>query len=128
VSIKNEQGFVLLEVLIAIAIIGVIAAGFLGAMHNATTAALKTDRIDTARTLAEGQMEYIKQLGFATSYSPGDLNVYDSIHNQFFNYPGYSATITTVNAAQRDANIQKVTVTIKYMGSTVLTLDDCKAN
>src|SRR5208283_1305690 len=106
---KNQKGFSLLEVLVAIALIGVVAAGFLGAMANATKGAITTDQIDTARTLAQGQMEYIKKLPFAPSYSPGDSTVYDSIHNHFIYYPGYSATITAVNAAQRDANIQKIT-------------------
>ena len=122
VTAKNEKGFSLLEVLIAIAIIGVVCAGFLAAMNNAHKGATIIDQIDTSRALAEGQMEYIKKQPFATSYSPDPTMVN--------NYPGYSATITTANTAQRDANIQKITVTIFYVrpngvsGNT--TLEDCK--
>ena len=71
-------------------------------------------------------MEYVKTLPFAASYSPGDYTVYDSTHNKFINYAGYSATITSVNAAQRNVDIQKITVTIFYNGINITTLDDCK--
>lgn len=128
--IRSEKGFSLLEVLVAIALISVVSAGFLGAMNNAQKGAMKTDQMDKARALAQDQMEYVKTLPFATSYSPGPTTVYDSVNNQFINYPGYSATITATPAAQRDANIQKITVAIIYITPddrpATTTLDDCR--
>jgi prepilin-type N-terminal cleavage/methylation domain-containing protein len=115
---KRQKGFSLLEVLVALAILGLVATGFLTSMTNATKGAVKTDRIDTSRVLAQGQMEYVKKQPFAPSYTA------EAISGQI--YPGYAATITAVNAAERDANIQKITVTITYNGVTAATLNDCK--
>ena len=127
--ISNEKGFSLLEVLISLAIIGVVCAGLLGGMANSLKGANTIDQIDTARSLAEGQLEYIKKQPFAVSYAPDPAMVTVSgnpITYSFNGFSGYSATITAVNAAQRDANIQKITVTIKHNGITATTLDGCK--
>lgn len=113
--------------MIAIAIIGILVSGFMSGMNVAMKGAVNNDQVDTARSLAVGQMEYVKALAFAASYSPGDSSVYDSINNKFINYAGYSATITAVNAAQRNVNIQKITVTIYFNGAVRAVLDDCKA-
>jgi len=127
--LKNEKGFSLLEVLIGIAIIGIVCAGFLGGMTHALKGANDVDQIDTARALAEGQMEYVKKQTFATAYTPDSSMVTSSgspaVYN-FDNYTGYSAAITAANAADRDALIQKITVTISYHGTPVATLESCK--
>lgn len=122
---KDEKGFVLLEVLIAIAVLGILASAFFFGMNNATKGAVLTDRIDTSRSLAESQMEYVKNQAYAVSYLP-DPTVYNSGTHQFNNYPGYSAAISVTEAAERDSRIQKVTVTISYKGAVAATLDDCK--
>jgi prepilin-type N-terminal cleavage/methylation domain-containing protein len=123
---KSEKGFSLLEVLVAMALIGIVAVGCLAAMTNATKGAVTIDRIDTARALAQGQMEYAKKLPFAASYNP-DPSMVNPTTNEFIDYPGYVASISTGNAAQRDAFIQKITVTITHNGNIATTLDDCKA-
>ena len=94
-------------------------------MSNATKGAVLTDRIDTSRSLAASQMEYVKNQPYALSYSP-DPTVYDSGTDQFTSYPGYSAAISVTDAAERDSRIQKVTVTISHNGAVAATLDDCK--
>jgi prepilin-type N-terminal cleavage/methylation domain-containing protein len=120
-SQKGEKGFALLEVLVAIAIIGVVAAGFLLAMKNAVQGAEITDRIDTARVIAQAQMEYIKTQPFRAD---ADYAIDSALMSQ---YPGYSVPDPTVeNAQDRDGLIQKITVSVIHDGKTVMTLQDCK--
>ena len=125
---RNQKGFSLLEVLVSLALIGVLTTGFLGAMSNATKGAIMNDRIDTSRALAQGQMEYVKKLAFSTNATvyPPDPNMVNG-SNQFINYPGYSVAISASNAAQRSASIQTITVTIFYNNTAAATLQDCKA-
>jgi prepilin-type N-terminal cleavage/methylation domain-containing protein len=122
---RSQKGFVLLEVLIAIAVLGILASGFFVGMNNATKGAVMTDRNDTSRSLAESQMEYVKNQPYAVSYLP-DPAVYDYENNQFTNYPGYSAVITVTDAAERDSRIQKINVAISYRGVVAARLDDFK--
>lgn len=123
---QSERGFTLIEVLVSLALIAVVAVGYLGAMVTSTKGAETTRQIDVSRALAEGQMEYIKHQPFATSYTPDPSMV--NGNNQFTDYPGYSVSITVTNAAQRDANIQKITVAIAQNGINTTTLSDCKVN
>lgn len=111
------------------AVIGIVCVGLMGGMSNSLKGANTTDQIDTARALAEGELEYAKNQPFAASYTPDPTMVNASgspVTYNFNDYPGYSATLTAANAAQRDANIQKITVTIKYNGVTATTLEGCK--
>lgn len=118
---KSQKGFTLLEVLIALAIIGITAAGFMGALTTSTQTAMKTDQIDTARTIAQTQMEYVKKQAFSAA---GSYSRNDSIMEE---YPNYTAVISTSPAAERDSYIQKITVTVSYNGRTIATLEDFKA-
>jgi len=59
--IKNERGFTFVEVVIALAILGVIAAGFLMALATASKAIIIADERTTAESLARSQMEYVKK-------------------------------------------------------------------
>jgi prepilin-type N-terminal cleavage/methylation domain-containing protein len=115
---KSEKGFSLIEVLISLAIIGIVSVGFLSALATSSKAAVKNDQIDTARTLAQSQMEYVRKQPYASTYTPESISGSD--------YAGYSASITTSSLVQRDSLIQKISVTIYKAGSSVTTLDGCK--
>jgi len=115
---KAQKGYALVEVLVALAVISIVAAGFISALQNSIQASTLADRKDTARSLAQSQMEYIKKQPFAVSYAP------DTISSD---YAGYSANITAANAAERDSSIQKVTISIYFGGKVVFSLDNYKA-
>ena len=67
---KSEKGFSLIEVIIAIAILGIIGTAFLGALATASKAMFVADERATAESLARSQMEYVKsQVYDAASYS-----------------------------------------------------------
>lgn len=127
--IKSEKGFTLIEVLISLLILGIIAVGTTGGLTHAAKTAYYTNSRETAKNIAETQMEYVKNSPYSlVSYSPYTPS----------SPPDYWSRYTTAIAVaavpgNSDLNIQKITVTVSYTniynGTTVNTvLEDFKAN
>jgi prepilin-type N-terminal cleavage/methylation domain-containing protein len=112
---KDEKGFSLIEILVSLALFGIISVGFLSSLGTASAVTITTDKQETARNLAETQMEYVKSQAYATSYATAPIPD---------EYGGYSATIDVESL--HDSNIQKITVTIERHGEEVTTLEGYK--
>ena len=56
----SSRGFTLIEVLIALALMGIIAIAFLSALTTGSAAFIVADERATAESLARSQMEYVK--------------------------------------------------------------------
>jgi prepilin-type N-terminal cleavage/methylation domain-containing protein len=82
---RNEKGFGIVEVLIAIALLAIISIAFFNALSTTSKALFTTDERATAESLAKSQMEYVKNQLFSASYTPEPISS---------EYEGYSATIT----------------------------------
>jgi prepilin-type N-terminal cleavage/methylation domain-containing protein len=109
----HKKGFSLIEVLISIAILSIIGVGILEILNTALKTLTLTDESETAKNIAEMQIEYVKSQPFALSYVPSDINA---------SYPGYSATVETDIVASRDGDIQKLTATVRHGTRTILVL------
>ncbi len=117
--IKNEKGFSLIEVIIALALLGIIAVAVLGGLATASNTLAIADERTTAESLARSQMEYAKNQTYAASYTaPIPQDYVDA---------GYSATIV-VNPVTGKGGLQKITITIEHQGRQVITLEGYKAN
>ena len=114
---KSEEGVSLLETIVSLALLGIIAVAFLGALATSSSSRLIADEHASARILAESQMENIKQQTYAFSYDP--VSVPDG-------YPGYSALVDVEN--MRNSNIQMITVTIEHHGKDITELESYKVN
>lgn len=125
---KNERGFTLIGVVIAVAILGVIAAGFLGGLAGASRALFTADERTTANNLAESQMEDVKNQDYDDTNDPPQYALLSDIPD------GYGIEV----AAERldpegdgfddDDGIQKITVTIEHHGREIMILEDYKVN
>ena len=114
----SSRGFTILEVVIAIALLGIIAVSVLTALSTASVALIIADRRATAESLARTQMEYVK-------HSPYD-DVLEDGHPQYPLDPAITplppsySMVTTAVRLNRDENpndddgIQKITVTVSY--------------
>ena len=133
--LREEKGFTLVEVIISIVLLSLIAAAVAGGLFTSSKALVQNDSLETAKNLAETQMEWVKNLLFipgTASYSPAPI---PSEQN------GYTATITVIDGTNttafpynsdptlnkaRNSNLQKITVKIFRNGSLTYTLEGYK--
>ena len=78
---KSEKGNSLLEVLIAIALLGAVSVMFLGGVANSTNARVNADTRASAKILAEGIIDSVKKMPYDTSYNftvPEEFSTYST--------------------------------------------------
>lgn len=113
---RSEKGFSLIEMLIAVAIIGIIVVGIFSSLGIASKLLINTDTAEAARDLAEAQMEYIQNQPFSSLYS-ASLGL-DA------KYPGYSTEVAAPVYLQDD--LQKINITIQKGTDIAFILVDYK--
>jgi len=114
--IKSEKGNSLIEVLVALALLGTVSVLFLGGAASSTDARVNVDTRSTAKILAESIIDSVKKMDYDTSY-----NI--TIPNGFATF---SANLTVDSMA--NGNIQELTVTVSRFGNQILQLQDYKMN
>ena len=114
----SSSGFTLIEVLITLALIGIIAIAFLSAISTASMALITADERATAESLARSQMEYVKNQEYI-DYSEPDHDDYDEITNT----EGFEIELL-VEPVQ--TGLQKITVTVSRDDEEVITLENYK--
>lgn len=138
--IRNERGFSLIEVLIALALLGIIAVAFLGGLFTASKAILIADERTTAESLARSQMEYVKnrdyEYGASPSYEQVDVEALPT-------HPGYFISVDAppinpdtgevLTNPGDDVGIQKIIITVKQgteagTAEEVITLEGYKVD
>ena len=111
---RGQRGQMLIEVLIALAILGVVAVTFLSVLTTSALFLLKADRDTTANSLARSQLEYIQNAEYAE----------DGVYGLIDNIPGsYSLTVAT---EEIEVGLQKVTVSVYQAEKFVIDLSDYK--
>jgi len=120
---RNQSGYTLVEAVISIALIGVVAVALFTGLGTASKVLLVTDARETAKNLAETQMEYIKsaQVDFnplANTYvTPASLIPASQSAYVPSNVVYHGSDALYFNPV-RDDNIQKIIVTITGAGLT----------
>lgn len=125
----RSRGFTMIEVVIAMLLLGIIGVAVLTSLSYASTVLIMTDRRATAESLAKTQMEYVKSQNYTSAPTEGVAN-----YTKITDIPeGY--TIWSVNRdgqlvdsviigipwdsenstyVKYDLGLQKITVIIKY--------------
>ncbi len=120
----RESGVTLIETVVALAILGTIAVTFLSGLVTTSRAAFTADERATAESLAQSQMEWVKDTDYvysATQYSPAPIPGGKD-------YINYSANITAAPLNIPDDGIQKITVTVRRSGEGVIILEGYKVD
>jgi prepilin-type N-terminal cleavage/methylation domain-containing protein len=113
---KGEKGFSLMEVALAMALLGVVAIAFLGGLATGSRAIMIADERATAESLARTQMEYIRQQNYDANLDTGHP-VYQKISDIPDDYkidieavrPDYKG-----NGEDNDDGIQHITVMVTH--------------
>lgn len=131
--LKGENGFTLIEVVLALALLGIVAVAFLGGLAAGSRAILVADERATGESLARTQMEYVRQQEYI-DYSQDPHDSYLVIDDPPPEYiVDFSAAPIdaetgvpygeTGGVFVQDDGIQKMTVTILHHGEQVFILE-----
>ena len=104
----SSPGFTLVEIVIAIALLGVIAVAILSALSYASTVLIIADSRATAESLARSQVEYVKN----QQYDFDDPQSYEQADVE--STPGYFISVSAEPLHAPDDGIQKITVIVSY--------------
>ena len=118
--LSSEKGASLVEALIAVAIVAIAVIPFLAAFSTGSLAVGKADRQVTAENLGRSQMEYTKSQSYAVA--PASYDIITPLP------ASYSVSSDATAVSGRDANIQKITVTVQHDGKVLVVLEDFKLN
>ena len=113
----SEKGFTLIETLAGMFLMVLIGVALLASLTLSSKILADTDNRETARDLAVSEMEYVKKLFYATTYSQ-DVSLIPGGSN-------YGVTIDTPEAIE-DGNLQKIRVIIRRNGNEVTRLEGYK--
>jgi prepilin-type N-terminal cleavage/methylation domain-containing protein len=137
----SSSGFTLIEVLIALALVGIIAIAFLSAISTASMALITADEQATAESLARSQMEYVKNQDYEQAPNGGEAT-YDPIPSIPDGYsiwsenrtPGqYVSSVIAIpwdseenQPVNEDNGLQRIKLAIKHDDEEVITLEGYK--
>lgn len=118
IAFSSETGAGLIESMIAMAIVAIALTALVVALSTGSLAVQRTDERVTAENLARAQLEYTKGQAYRTAPA-----LYDTIAPL---PAGYSISAEGSSISGRDADIQKVTVTVSSNGEIMLVMEDFK--
>jgi prepilin-type N-terminal cleavage/methylation domain-containing protein len=131
---KGERGFSLMEVALAIALLGIVAVAFLTALATGSKAIFIADERATAESLARAQIEYVRSQEYSgahwnytldypesgpTRASADEPTWWDPVNDRppllSDDYTGYTVIVSTepLNGILDDG-IQVITVTVRH--------------
>ncbi|MDV2989698.1 MAG: prepilin-type N-terminal cleavage/methylation domain-containing protein [Dehalogenimonas sp.] len=111
----KKNGFSMVEVLIALLLLGTVGLGFLAVLANSSSHTLNADVRATAESIARSQMEYVKAQPYDGSNPPVYL-----VDTTKFDATIWQITITGERLDPRgdgtgnDDGLQKITITVEY--------------
>jgi prepilin-type N-terminal cleavage/methylation domain-containing protein len=117
--VDGQKGVALVEVLVAVAIIGITLVVFLSAVSTGSIGVAKTEEQVTAENLARSQLEYTKSQTYLAAPAS-----YDTVTPP----AGYAVSAEAASIPDTDSSIQMITVTVTRDGETLVTVEDFKVD
>ena len=128
---KSQKGFALIEILVALALLGITAVGLLSGLSTTFRAGMISQERVVAESLAKSQWEYIKAQDYilTADYNPDDPEK----RYQLIDIPdelvvkGYAIEIgtpATIIGPGGEFELQSITVVINCDSKQLLTMSD----
>ena len=116
----GQRGAGLAEVLVALLVTATAVVIFVSSLYSGSrTVGIIYERT-TAENLARSQLEYVKGQEYAVA--PTTYAILPSVPH------GFSISAEASAIEERDENIQRITVTVRRNGETLMALEDFKVN
>jgi prepilin-type N-terminal cleavage/methylation domain-containing protein len=136
--LRKQSGFTLIEVIIALGLLGVIGIAFLGTLATSSSGIIVSDERATAESLARSEMEYVKSHDYGVapwSYElplpndwpeeslPGWWDT-EEPHTLPEGYQNYTALVVASrldpkgDGTSSDDGLEKITITITFLEDT----------
>ncbi|MFW6125890.1 MAG: type IV pilus modification PilV family protein [Chloroflexota bacterium] len=122
-----SRGFTAIEALVALAILGLIAATYMSGVMTALRSASLADERSTAQSLAQSQMEYVQTAPYDDVNDPPTYQVDPNLTGT-----GYTIEVSASrldpegDGPQDDDGLQEITVTVKADEEIIYTLQGTK--
>ena len=139
--IKNEKGASLVEVILALGLLGLFATTFAMAVFIATKSIAIADERTTAESLARAQMEYIKRQEYIYDNNEAEyieINLDENPNYLIWSVDHLGSIVEEVVAVpwdsqsnmwtSPDVGLQKIILKIYHQGKEVLTLEGYKVD
>jgi type II secretion system protein I len=115
-----QQGFTLIEVLVALAILGIIAAVFMYALASSSRSTSLSDERTLAESLARTEMEYEKSFGYVPAPWQKQVTTLPA------GYADFSVSVSASLVHATDDGLQLITIVVSHGAKTVYTLTGYK--
>ncbi len=116
-SVGAERGTTTIEVILAVAILGLVAAAFLGAVATGTRVTAAGSEKAVAESLVRSQLEYVRECAYQHEASEYPVDPTLTVPE------GWTVPNPAVEPVYATADrLQRVTVTAEHRGQTILSI------
>ena len=119
---REQPGFTLIEVLIAVGILAAVATGFLTALNTSSRATRGLDEQVTASNLAAAYLEAIRELPYADTYPNAGDDITIPFQYDVNVDIDYSNDSTTWVDSYTDETLERITVVVSREGKYILSI------
>jgi prepilin-type N-terminal cleavage/methylation domain-containing protein len=121
-ALRCQRGDTLAEVLVAVAILGVVAVAFLSAMVTAYHGVIVADQKTMAESLTRTELEHVRNTSYPIGDSSRSSSGYDvAVDAEYIDPASYEGTVDPLG-------MQRITITVSRQGEVVLITESTKVN
>ena len=108
---RNEKGFTLLEILVALTVLSIGLLGMAGLTTSIIHGNTLSKKVTTATTLGQDRMEHFRRLGY--SGTPSTDTTTEENYNSIPDYPFYKR-VSFIDVNSPSAGMKTITVTVYW--------------